>query len=72
MSRTDKTVPWRLRHQYGIPEWYGYGFVAGRTAVQVYARKRLRSTRQRARTDLRRGIEPEPYRPRHSARWDAW
>lgn len=72
MSRTFNTVPVRLRAQYGFPWWRSYGWDVGRGAVQVYARKYTRSARLRARADLRRGIEPEPYRPRGSAKWDAW
>ena len=37
-----------------------------------YVRAATKAGRSRARVDLARGAEPEPYRPRHSARWSYW
>jgi hypothetical protein len=72
MSRTDNTVPWRLRHQHGIPEWRSYGWGGHSSSIKHYVRWHTRRARHRARAALRRGLEPEPYRPRSSAKWDAW
>jgi hypothetical protein len=37
-----------------------------------YVRAATKAGRSRARVDLARGAEPEPYRPRHGARYDYW
>lgn len=72
MSRTDNTVPARLRAQYGIPDHRGYCWGGHHSYLNGYAQLRNRQARHLARATLHRGDEPEPYRSRHSARWDAW
>jgi hypothetical protein len=37
-----------------------------------YVRAVTKGSRMRAREALARGAEPEPYRPRHGARYDYW
>jgi hypothetical protein len=68
MARTDRDAPQKVREQYGerVPMLRGPGFRVN------YVRPRWKSVRQKARTALARGAEPEPSRHRHSALWDRW
>lgn len=77
MSKTDKTTPWKVaekRGDCGKPQC-GYPckhLRASSGVVQSYRDKHNGHARTKLRTDLAKGIEPEPTRHRHRALWEAW
>lgn len=78
MSRTDNTMPWRLREEY-YREDYLYSKEWLRilnTRLNGWGRREVRrywhSERAKTRRALENGWEVEPSRPRHSVRWDMW
>lgn len=68
MAHTDNTQPRRLRHPL---RRYSREWVSS-AELQLLRREYNRQDRHNARTDLRRGEQPEPVQPRHRALWDAW
>lgn len=75
MSRTDNTMPFRIqkedrnddRRRYP-PHWGGIYKGIGRN----YLRKWWRAERNKVKITLKKGIEPEPTRPRNFCKWDYW
>lgn len=65
VSNTDKS----RNHRSPGRGHVGHGYVT-RGGFQSWRRMRTREGRRVAKTALRSGQEPEPYRPRHGALWD--
>lgn len=69
MSRTDNTAPWWIQKTWRHDgAWGGCKPNASRWLRKYYNRV----ARARARTALRRGIEPAPEQHRHRALWEGW
>lgn len=71
MSKTDNTLPYRLRAKAGLPSYRKFWAGTRDRRIGYCARARNRQARHRAKNKLKIFIEPEPYRARHSAEWDA-
>ncbi len=71
MSRTWKDAPRHVRQRkkqrFLSPKFFE---IWDSLSAHFLANRRERSARRRARTDLHMGREPEPYRPRRSAKCD--
>jgi hypothetical protein len=77
MSKTDKTTPWKVVERRGecghgrcMAGYPCHHFSITKT-LDRYRYKLNRQARARMRDALSKGREPEPYRPRHRAHWDA-
>lgn len=73
MSKTDKTVPWRVVHARGECPGHGYPCrcLSISKTLQAYRRKHQRHERTQVRVSLAKGCEPEPQQHRHRAIWEA-
>jgi hypothetical protein len=74
MSRTDHHAPWRLWDHYGLTYHRGvrlFRCTPHGSAVAEDVRIATRRARRKAREEMRRGLEPAPYRHRHQVQWDA-
>lgn len=69
MSRSDNTA-WKPG-MHGL-ERHWASFSMPRGTGRWLRRQEAKAQRQRSRTALRQGAEPEPYRPRHSVIWNYW
>ena len=74
MSRTDKTMPWRLREE-DAPELPWIRIL--NTPINAFGRREMRrwwhAERNKAKLAIRNGDEcPAPSRTRHSVRRDMW
>lgn len=72
MSRTDKTNPYRVHIARGEEQHYNSKIWTNAPYVGWAANQYARQARRRAKAALAKGVEPDPYRPRHGALWDAW
>lgn len=79
MSRTDKDMPYRIQETDGRRFSYA-GYRGGRHSrgqvvggmwrgIGGWTRQYWKTVRNDERMALRRGVEPEPARPRSSAKW---
>ena len=72
MGKTKNTLPYRLRERAGLPAYRRF-WAGGHTSSLAFSRvRRNRQARHSAKQQLHAGQEPEPYRPRNSAAYDAW
>jgi hypothetical protein len=75
MSKTDKTTPWKVaerRGDCGRPQCgYPCKHLSITRGLKMYRDKGNGQARTRLRTQLAKGVEPEPVRHRHSAHWEA-
>jgi hypothetical protein len=74
MSRTDHHAPWRLWDHYGLTFHDNVKLWRCQPHKSVVAgdvRLANRRVRRKAREELRRGMEPAPYRNRHDVRYHA-
>ena len=70
VSKTDNTTPYRFREQAGLVYDHYIRWVNCHHSGTKWMRKRdVRRARQAERLALLRREEPQPYRPRHNARW---
>ena len=73
MSRSDNTLPWRLREE-DRPDLPWSRIL--NTEIHGYGRREMRrwqhAERFKAKLALRGGEQPAPTRTRHSVRWDMW
>lgn len=76
MSKTDKTVPYKVQVARGDHARHNFGYpcacfpAGGR--LKVYRQKHEAHARTQLRVDLAKGRDPEPVRHRHRGQWDAW
>lgn len=71
MSRTENTTPYRLWQRYGLVytdavKRYRFGHHSYTKWAAQHANRRARRI---AREQLRKGAQPEPYRPRNAVKW---
>ncbi|WP_157555461.1 hypothetical protein [Nocardia crassostreae] len=67
MSRTDNTMPYRIQVRDGKTMFTRGGAYRGiRKEAKVFERR----ARQRKRLALHKGVEVEPTRHRHGAKWN--
>lgn len=75
MSRTRKTDPHRVKERRLDPwRMLRYPWAAGgaQEGVKEGRKHKERQARAQERDALKQGEEPEPYKTRSTAKWEAW
>lgn len=71
MSRTWNTAPYRVRQRLGLTANRAWWASTRSKQLRWWSTYRNRQARRSVRRELDLGLEPEPYRTRNGATWDA-